>query len=93
MAQTDVKWQYTQAVEYAKYKVCFLDVYDSNMFSIFKEEMTAEIKKNLPYLMKRLEDLRGKYADNSVASTHCYGFKIVCDYSYMIDKMKKKFII
>lgn len=91
MTQTDVKWQYNKAVEYAKYKVCFLDVYDSNMFSIFKEEMTMEIQKNLPYLMKRLEDLKEKYGNNTVVSTPCYGFKIVCDYSYMIDKMKKKF--
>lgn len=91
MAAKDMKWHYNKAVEYSKYKVCFLDIYDSNMFSIFKEEMTAELQKNFPYLMKRLEDLRGEYGDNSVASTHCYGFKIVCDYSYMIDQMKKKF--
>lgn len=91
MAAKDTKLQYNKAVEYAKYKVCFLDAYDSNMFSIFKEEMAMEMQKNLPYMMKRLEDLRGMYGDNSVASTACYGFKIKCDYGYMIDQMQKKF--
>jgi ubiquitin-protein ligase len=92
MASKSVKKQYNQAVEYAKYKVCILDVFENTLFQIFKEEMCIEIKKNFQYLMKRLADLKVECGNSSVASTPCYGFKISCDYSYMIEKMNKKFL-
>jgi ubiquitin-protein ligase len=91
MAAIGVKMQYNKAVEYAKYKVCIIDVFNNPLFKVFENEMNCEVRKNLPYLMMRLEDLRKQYSDSSSASTPCYGFNIKCDYSYMIEMMKKKF--
>jgi ubiquitin-protein ligase len=80
---------YNQAVEYAKYKVCLMDIQRCPLYKRFEEEICLEIKKNAPALLKRLEDLRDTYGDSSIVTTPCFSYTIKCDYSATIEAFKR----
>lgn len=88
MASNAVKMNYNKAVEYAKYKVCILDVFKLKSFDIFKDDIQNEFQNNKDYLINRLKELRDQYGNKTVASTPCYGYHITCDYDLIITKLE-----
>lgn len=72
------------AVEYAKYKCCILDVFDSPMFEPFEAIIQEEFKQNKAYLSRRLEAaIKSKYTVTTPYD------RIICDYDMMMAKFKK----
>lgn len=88
-SSVEKKKAFNTAIEYAKYKVCILDVLEHPLFRRFKTVMIDEMKANMGYLTRRLEELRELYGNGYVAVTPCYGDRIICDYDNMLTHMKK----
>lgn len=88
-ASREKRLRYNQAVEYAKYKVCLMDIQRCPLYNRFEEDICLEIKKNAPALLKRLEDLRNMHGESSSVTTPCFSYTINCDYAATIEAFKR----
>lgn len=90
MSRANVMMHYNNVVEYAKYKVCIINVLNSldtptSLFHCFKEQILQELNENSQYLTQRLDALSLSIDNKTLSDT--YGHTLICD----CQKMKSEF--
>lgn len=90
-ASDEEKMLYNKTVEYAKYKVCIMDILKSPLFMThFSDQIKSELKANKEYLLKRLDELIRQYGDSPPSQQQvCYLHHIHCKYGDTKSKMMK----
>lgn len=88
-AGNDKKASYNTAVEYAKYKVCLMEVMKSPIAKRFVEEIKGEFAKNKVWLVERLEELDKKHGGATRPTQVAYSHAFVCNYREMLAAFKR----
>lgn len=83
----DVKVSFNKAVEYAKYKTCILEAFNSSSFEVFKDIMQSELRENFDYLLDRLHKMKALNCGKPLVTIPCFNNVIICEYDSMIEKM------